>query len=107
MKHAGEPMDARSFAVDVVDTGEIVWVGTADDALSACARAAREGNPNVGPFAPYYSSTEDDYDLRHLVLNVYDVSALGEHATLVHLQANTDELDENRLVGTFAARYED
>lgn len=97
----------KIFAIEVTDTGNVVWVGPADHALQACARAAREGNPNVGPFAPYHGSTQDDFDLKHLVLNAYDVSALGEHATLGHLQANADELDEDRQVGTFAARYED
>lgn len=97
----------KHFAVVVADTSSVVWVGTADNALKACARAAHEGNPDVGPFVPYSGSTQDDFDLKHLVLNVYDVSALSEHATLARFQANADELDEDQMVGTFAARYED
>ena len=97
----------KRYAIEVADTGDVVWLGIADDALKACTCAAREGNPNVGPFVPYSGSTQDDFDLKHLVLNVYDVSALSEHATLALFQANADELDEPRMVGTFAARYED
>jgi len=96
----------KHFAVLVADTGDVVWVGTADHGLQACSRAAREGNPDVGPFAPHSGSIQDDFELKHLVLNVYDVSSLGERATLAHLQAS-DELDENLFVGTFAARCED
>jgi hypothetical protein len=95
------------FAIEVVDTGEIAWAGAADDALKACARAAREGNPNVGPFVPFSGSTQDDFDLKHLVVNVYDISDLSDRATRENLNANGSVLDQNRLVGTFAARYED
>ena len=89
-----------------MDTGEIAGVGTADDAPKACALAAR-GNPNLGVFVPHFGSQRDDFDLKHLVVNVYDVSDLGDRATREHVDANGSVLDENRLVGTFAARYED
>lgn len=97
----------KTYAIEVVDTGDVVWVGQANDALTACASAAREGNHAVGAFRPHFGSTHDDFDLNHLVLNVYDVSALGERITLENLRANANELDEDRLVGTFAAHYED
>lgn len=97
----------KRYAIEVADTGDVVWLGTADDALKACTRAAREGNPNVGPFVPYVGSTQDDYDLKHLVLNVFDVSDLDEGATLTDLQTRGTGLGEDRQVGTFAARYED
>lgn len=97
----------KHFAVLVADLGDVVWAGMADHALHACSLAARAGNPDVGPFAPHFGSTQDDFALRHLVLNVYDVSSLGEGTTLAHLQANDDELGESLFVGTFAARYED
>lgn len=97
----------KRYAIEVADTGDVVWLGNAEDAMTACTRAAREGNPNVGPFVPHVGSTQDDYDLKHLVLNVYDVSDLDEGATLTDLQTHGAELDEDRQVGTFAARYED
>ena len=97
----------KRYAIEVADTGDVVWLGIADDALKACTQAAREGNPNVGPFVPYSGSTQDDYDLKHLVLNVYDVSDLDGGTTLTDLQTHGAELDEDLQVGTFAARYED
>ena len=97
----------KHFAVMVADLGDVVWVGMADHALQACSFAARAGNPDVGPFASYSGSTQDDFAFRYLVLNVYDVSSLGERATLAHLRANEDELDESLFVSTFAARYEE
>lgn len=102
-----EQESVKRFAVTVVDTGAVVWVGDAENALRACALAARAGNPDVGPFFSHFGSHADDFDLQHLVLNAYDVTALEAGATRDFLSTHDDLLTEDLLAGTFAARYDD
>lgn len=89
----------KRFKVVVTDTGQEVWSGEAEHPLDAAERAVRGTHANVGRFVAYSFGRGGEFDLRHLVVSVYDAPLLAA--------ADPNDPDAARLIGTYAARYLD
>jgi hypothetical protein len=89
----------KRFKVVVTDTGQDVWSGEAEHALDAAERAVRGAHANVGRFVAYSFGKGGEFDLRHLVVRVYDCELLAA--------GDPTDPDTAGFLGTYAARYLD